>query len=606
MRRAAHRYGRGAEDEPSWAIAGLIHDADYERWPDDHPGRVVAWLRERGEGEIADAVAAHYTRWGHPYPTAMSKALLACDELTGFVVACALVRPEGIATLEPSSVKKKLKDRGFAAKVDRDEVRAGVALLGADLDAHIRMIKSTPSGRSPAGSGSPARLGRPDRDQAVEWIVPGSCSWPSGRPRRPGTRSAIGAACRASRCRPPRWALATADRGTWMGGDASFLCPLDEARSFWSFADAGIAPVGTRSRLDPARKVIGLGHTIAIATCKNGKFSVMHYYRGTPEHPLPIFIDPNNPHNDGKGSRFWLRKPSCTAATLHLRPPDDGPGDGLQHLPDPGRQPAGVAPAWTYDYLALGVLPAPKLGEEPPKPPPFTFGNEAFVDERTAISTFTARSSTTPRRSTILQVPGRRPEDPAGPAGGGPGLGRPDPRRRIHDEPVRRVEARPLRPRRLPPRRDPLDPRLHRAVQRHPEGLAGRLRPRPGHRRASRERPEVRRPAGQQRLPDDRQDRIRPLGTAGPGRPDPRDARRRRPAPRPPPRARQLRLLRRRAPGLRDLGRRHRLRLHHRLAGRHPRPEPEPQAQRPPDLHQLRLARRPPALRPEGAGRPGR
>ncbi len=140
MRAAAHRYGRGAEDEANWAVAGLIHDADYERWPEEHPARVVAWLRDRGEGETADAVAGHYTRWGVPNETPMSKALLACDELTGFIVACGLVRPEGIRSLAPSSVKKKLKDKGFAAKVDRDEVRTGVELLGADLDDHIRMI----------------------------------------------------------------------------------------------------------------------------------------------------------------------------------------------------------------------------------------------------------------------------------------------------------------------------------------------------------------------------------------------------------------------------------------------------------------------------------
>ncbi len=140
MRAAAHRYGRGAEDEEAWAATGLIHDADYERWPDEHPSRVVAWLRESGEGGMADAVAGHYTKWGMPNETPLSKALLACDELTGFVVACGLVRPEGIRSLAPSSVKKKLKDKGFAAKVDRDEVRAGVEMLGADLDEHIRMI----------------------------------------------------------------------------------------------------------------------------------------------------------------------------------------------------------------------------------------------------------------------------------------------------------------------------------------------------------------------------------------------------------------------------------------------------------------------------------
>jgi predicted hydrolase (HD superfamily) len=140
MRRAAYRHGRGAEDETAWAIAGLLHDADYERWPDEHPQRIIAWLQERGEPQIAHAISAHHTGWGVPYETTLDKALLACDELTGFVMACCLVRPDGIRSLTPSSVKKKLKDRSFAAKVDRAEVRAGVALLGVELDEHIQMI----------------------------------------------------------------------------------------------------------------------------------------------------------------------------------------------------------------------------------------------------------------------------------------------------------------------------------------------------------------------------------------------------------------------------------------------------------------------------------
>ena len=140
MRRAAHRYGAGEADETTWAITGLLHDADYERWPEEHPMRVVAWLRERGEGAIAHAVAAHFTQWGVPCESPLDRALLACDELTGFVGACCLVRPDGIHTLTPSSVKKKLKDRSFAAKVDRDEVRAGVERLGVDMDGHIQMV----------------------------------------------------------------------------------------------------------------------------------------------------------------------------------------------------------------------------------------------------------------------------------------------------------------------------------------------------------------------------------------------------------------------------------------------------------------------------------
>ena len=124
----------------AWGVAGMLHDADYEKWPEDHPRRSVAWLRERGEEEIAHAVSAHYTKWNVPYETALDKALLACDELTGFIIACCLVRPAGVATLKPKSVKKKLKDKAFAAKVERAEITAGVELLGADLTEHIKFI----------------------------------------------------------------------------------------------------------------------------------------------------------------------------------------------------------------------------------------------------------------------------------------------------------------------------------------------------------------------------------------------------------------------------------------------------------------------------------
>ena len=140
MRRAAHRYGAGAADEPRWAIAGLLHDADYDRWPEEHPRRIVAWLRERGEPEIAQAIVAHYNPADVPDLTPLDKVLLACDELTGFVMACCLVRPDGIRSLTPSSVKKKLKDKGFAAKVNREDVYGGAERLGVDLGEHIRLV----------------------------------------------------------------------------------------------------------------------------------------------------------------------------------------------------------------------------------------------------------------------------------------------------------------------------------------------------------------------------------------------------------------------------------------------------------------------------------
>jgi len=140
MRAAAGRYGRGATDVESWGLAGMLHDADYERWPAEHPGRIVAWLRARGEEELAHAVSAHYTGWGVPHESALDKTLLACDELAGFVGACAKVRPDGIFSLEPKSVLKKLKDKGFAAKVERFEVQRGAELLAVPLEEHVRFV----------------------------------------------------------------------------------------------------------------------------------------------------------------------------------------------------------------------------------------------------------------------------------------------------------------------------------------------------------------------------------------------------------------------------------------------------------------------------------
>ncbi len=140
MRAAATRYGAGAADEERFGIAGMLHDADYEAWPEEHPQKIVAWLRERGEEAIAHAVSAHYTKWNVPYETVLDRALLACDELTGFVGACCFVRPDGIGSLEPKSVLKKLKDKSFAAKVERSEVTAGAELLAVDLSAHVAFV----------------------------------------------------------------------------------------------------------------------------------------------------------------------------------------------------------------------------------------------------------------------------------------------------------------------------------------------------------------------------------------------------------------------------------------------------------------------------------
>ncbi len=140
MEAYARKFG---EDVDQWAIAGLLHDADYEKHPDVHPALIVEKMREMGEDPIAHAISAHYTKWNVPYETRMDKALLACDELTGFIVACCQVRPDGITSLETKSVVKKLKDKGFAAKVERDEVYKGAELLGVDLNEHISFIIET-------------------------------------------------------------------------------------------------------------------------------------------------------------------------------------------------------------------------------------------------------------------------------------------------------------------------------------------------------------------------------------------------------------------------------------------------------------------------------
>jgi len=140
MRAAAARYGGAEADAERWAITGLLHDADYEQWPDQHPQRIVDWLRKQGEEEMAYAVSVHQTKWGLPPKTPLDKALLACDELAGFVIACCLVRPDGIASLKPKSVKKKLKDKAFAAKVDRQIIHHGVELLDVEPGEHIQFV----------------------------------------------------------------------------------------------------------------------------------------------------------------------------------------------------------------------------------------------------------------------------------------------------------------------------------------------------------------------------------------------------------------------------------------------------------------------------------
>ena len=137
MEAYADKFG---EDREKWAITGLLHDADYEKHPDDHPKIITAILEERGEQDIAHAIHCHYTKWGFTCESLLDKTLLACDELTGLVIAVARVRPNRLQDLTPKSVKKKLKDKNFAKGVDRDEVRIGMELLEVDQDDHISFI----------------------------------------------------------------------------------------------------------------------------------------------------------------------------------------------------------------------------------------------------------------------------------------------------------------------------------------------------------------------------------------------------------------------------------------------------------------------------------
>ncbi len=146
MRAYAGKYGG---DPAQWGIVGLLHDFDYEKFPnpehsptEGHPAWGVRLLREKGlPEEMCRAVLGHATYSGVPRDTPMAKALFAVDELCGFLVACALVRPSrSLADLEVSSVKKKLKDKAFARGVNRDEVREGAEELGLPLDEHIAFV----------------------------------------------------------------------------------------------------------------------------------------------------------------------------------------------------------------------------------------------------------------------------------------------------------------------------------------------------------------------------------------------------------------------------------------------------------------------------------
>lgn len=141
MRAYARKYG---EDEELWAVTGILHDLDYECYPDaatGHPRIALELFDERGyPQELIDAVAGHAPYLGVPRETRLAKTLFAVDELTGFITAVALVRPTGIEGLKPKSVKRKLKEANFAAAVNREEVRNAAADLGEDFDEHLTFV----------------------------------------------------------------------------------------------------------------------------------------------------------------------------------------------------------------------------------------------------------------------------------------------------------------------------------------------------------------------------------------------------------------------------------------------------------------------------------
>lgn len=141
MRAYARKIG---EDEAYWAVTGLLHDMDYERYPtrEDHPFRGVDALRDAGyPEEMLQAILGHASYSGVPRTTPLAKSLFAVDELSGFVVAVALVRPsKKLDDVTVKSVKKKLKEKSFAKGCDRDEIAQGAAELGVDMDEHIQTI----------------------------------------------------------------------------------------------------------------------------------------------------------------------------------------------------------------------------------------------------------------------------------------------------------------------------------------------------------------------------------------------------------------------------------------------------------------------------------
>ena len=208
VRRYARRDGA---DEEFWGCTALLHDFDYEKHPtlDEHPQDGAPILREEGyPEELIEAVLSHADHLGLPRDTPLKRTLYACDELSGFIHACGLVRPQGLDGLTPKSVRKKLKQPSFAAGVHRDEVYAGAELLGLELDEHIANVvaalqpiaPSSACGRPRGTESADERLGRSSSTALDVRAATGTLAM--GDPRGPRTQEQRAAPAAGSRVGP--------------------------------------------------------------------------------------------------------------------------------------------------------------------------------------------------------------------------------------------------------------------------------------------------------------------------------------------------------------------------------------------------------------------
>ena len=137
-----HRFGLGGEDLETWRMGGLLHDFDYERYPETHPLRGAEELRGRGyPDEVVDAVLGHGDHTGVPRTSQLAHAVYACDEMSGFVIAVALVRPNrSLDEVDAAAVRKKMQDKGFARQVPRDQLTQGAEEIGVPLEEHVMNV----------------------------------------------------------------------------------------------------------------------------------------------------------------------------------------------------------------------------------------------------------------------------------------------------------------------------------------------------------------------------------------------------------------------------------------------------------------------------------